>query len=213
MLLPQYILVTDCIIAVYQKFDYPSLKHINVMQVSYNASLVYTVGAAGWASVLPATGTLTLNQPASFTIQVTPSKAATGYSTVYLALMQTYAADANAQTLMGSVEISYFNFGPTAVNFTSIVSNGDGSANVSASVAVDFTAPSGSSVPMSGSITTDASNTSTACTAAGPSSIAGSDSIYMCEASVPIKVHPFSPSYFRHPAQSASVGLINNTSK
>ena len=149
---------------------------------------MYTVGAAGWASVLPNTGVLALNQPASFTIQVTPSRAATGYSTVYLALMQTYAANANAQTLMGSVEISYFNFGSTTVNFTSVASNGDGSANVSASVAVDFTAPAGSSVPMSGSISTDASNSSTACTAAGPSSTSDSTSTYICDAIVPIKV-------------------------
>lgn len=162
------------------------------MQVTYNASLVYTVGAAGWASVVPASGTLTLNQPTTYTIQVTPSRAATGYSTVYLALMQTYAADSQAQTLMGTVEISYFNFGPTTVNFTSIASNGDGSANVSASVAVDFVAPAGSSVPMSGSIITDASNTSTACVAAGPSSTSGSTSTYTCDVSVPIQVKSLS---------------------
>ena len=154
---------------------------------------MYTVGAAGWASVLPSNGVLALNQPASFTIQVTPSRAATGYSTVYLALMQTYTADANAQTLMGTVEISYFNFGSTTVNFTSIASNGDGSANVSASVAVDFTAPAGSSVPMSGSISTDASNSSMACTAAGPSSISDSISTYTCDATVPIKVNMLLP--------------------
>jgi len=162
--------------------------------VTYNSSLVYTEGAStGWAAVVPATGTLTLDQAASFTIEITPSKAATGYSTVYLALMQTYASDAAVQTLMGTVQISYFNFGATSVNFTSIVPSGDGTANVSATVGVDFTAPSGFSVPMSGAITTDASNVSTACAAAAPSSIVGSTSMYTCEASVPIKVGPVSP--------------------
>ncbi|KAL0051929.1 hypothetical protein WJX82_004666 [Trebouxia sp. C0006] len=157
-------------------------------QVAYNSSLVYTEGAStGWAAVVPATGTLTLDQAASFTIEITPSKAATGYSTVYLALMQTYASDAAVQTLMGTVQISYFNFGATSVNFTSIVPSGDGTANVSATVGVDFTAPSGFSVPMSGAITTDASNVSTACAAAAPSSMVGSTSMYTCEASVPIK--------------------------
>ncbi|KAL0027046.1 hypothetical protein WJX79_001031 [Trebouxia sp. C0005] len=157
-------------------------------QVSYNSSLVYTEGAStGWAAVVPATGTLSLDQAASFTIEITPAKADTGYSTVYLALMQTYASDAAAQTLMGTVQISYFNFGTTSVNFTSIVPSGDGTANVSATVGVDFTAPSGFSVPMSGAITTDASNVSTACAAAAPSSIVGSTSMYTCEASVPIK--------------------------
>lgn len=158
--------------------------------MTYNASLVYTVGASGWAAVVPTTGTLTLDQAATFTIEVTPSLADTGYSTVYLALMQTYASDASAQTLMGTVEISYFNFGSTSVNFTSIVPSGDGTANVSATVGVDFTAPTGVSVPMSGAITTDASNVSTACAASAPSSIVGSTSMYTCEASVPIKVSP-----------------------
>lgn len=158
------------------------------LQVTYNSSLVYTVGKGGWASVLPASGTLTLNQPASFNIQVNPSAAATGYSTVYLALMQTYPASANTQTLMGTVEISYFNFGATSVNFTSIAPNGDGTANVSTTVAVDFTAPAGSSVPMAGAISTDASNSSAACLASGASSVVGSTSYYTCDASVPIKV-------------------------
>ncbi len=159
-----------------------------MLQVTYNSSLVYTVGSSGWAAVVPTTGTLTLDQPSTFTIEITPTKADTGYSTVYLALMQTYASDAATHTLMGTVEISYFNFGATSVNFTSIVPSGDGTANVSATVGVDFTAPSGTSVPMSGAITTDASNVSTACAAAAPSSTAGATSYYTCEASVPIKV-------------------------
>ena len=159
-----------------------------MVQVTYNSSLVYTIGSSGWAAVVPTSGSLTLDQASTFTIQITPSMADTGYSTVYLALMQTYASDAAAQTLMGTVEISYFNFGATSVNFTSIVPNGDGTANVNATVGVDFTAPSGTSVPMSGAITTDASNVSTACAATAPTSTVGSTSYYTCGASVPIKV-------------------------
>lgn len=159
-----------------------------VLQVSFNSSLVYTEGTTDWASVLPTSGTITLNEPVSFTIQVDPSRAATGYSTVYLALMQSYATDVNAQTLMGTVQISYFNFGPTTVNFTSITPDGNGRANISTSVAVDFVAPAGASVPMLGSIASDASNSTASCTASSPSSIVGSTSTYTCDASVPIQV-------------------------
>lgn len=154
----------------------------------FAASLVYTEGNGGLTAVLPSSGTISLDQPTTFTISVNPAAAPTGYSNAYLLLSQTYPADPTASTLMGTVEISYFNFGATSVNFTSIAPNGDGTANVSATVAVDFVAPSGVTVPMSGAITTDASNVSTACTASAPSSISGATTSYTCDASVPIKV-------------------------
>ena len=159
-----------------------------VLQVKYITSLVHTVGKPGWADLVPTIGALNLDQPISFAINISPSKANTGYSTVYLALLQTYEPDSAAQTLMGAVEISYFNFGPTSINFTRLVPNGDGTANVSASVAVDFISPAGVRLPMSGAITSDASNVSTACAVGAPSSTAEGTSYYTCEASVPIKV-------------------------
>ena len=158
------------------------------VQVPFDASIVTTEAGSGVTSVAPSSGTITLNQPTTFTIQVDPSTAQTGYSTAYLALSQTYPDDAAASTLMGTVTISHFNFGPTNVNFTSIAPNGDGTANVSATVAVDFVAPSGVTVPMLGAITTDASNTSTACAATSPSGVSGTTSSYTCDASIPIKV-------------------------
>ena len=157
------------------------------LQVPYVASLAATEGG-GLTAVTPSSGTISLDEPTTFTIQVTPSAAATGLNFAYLLLSQTYPADATASTLMGFVEISYFNFGATSVNFTSIAPNGDGTANVSATVAVDFVAPSGVTLPMSGAITTDASNLSTACAATAPSGVSGATTSYTCNAAVPIKV-------------------------
>lgn len=158
------------------------------MQVPFAASIVVTDAMSGMTSVAPSSGTITLDQPTTFTIQVNPSTAQTGYSTAYLALSQTYPDDATASTLMGAVTISHFSFGPTNVNFTSIAPNGDGTANISATVAVDFVAPSGVIVPMLGAITTDASNISTACAATSPSGIVGTTTSYTCDAAIPIKV-------------------------
>ena len=158
------------------------------MQVPFDASIVKTEEGSGVMSVNPSSGTIVLDQPSTFTIRVDPSAAQTGYSTAYLALSQTYPADATVSTLMGTVQISHFNFGPTSVNFTNIAPNGDGTANVSATVAVDFVAPSGVTVPMLGAITTDASNTSTACASSSPSAVSGDTTSYTCDASVPIKV-------------------------
>lgn len=158
------------------------------MQVPFDASIVITEAGSGVTSVAPSSGTIALDQPTTFTIQVNPSTAQTGYSTAYLALSQTYPDDATTSTLMGTVTISHFNFGPTNVNFTSIAPNGDGTANVSATVAVDFVAPSGGTVPMLGAITTDASNISTACASTSPSGISGTTTSYTCDAAIPIKV-------------------------
>lgn len=158
------------------------------MQVPYDASIVITEAGSGVTAVTPAAGTITLDQPTTFTIQVDPSTAQTGYSTAYLALSQTYPEDAALSTLMGTITISHFNFGPTTVNFTNIAPNVDGTANVSATVAVDFVAPSGVTLPMFGAITTDASNTSTACDAISPSGVSEGTTSYRCDASVPIKV-------------------------
>lgn len=156
------------------------------MQVPFDASLDATEGG-GLTAVSPSSGTITLDQPTTFTISVDPSAATTGVNFAYLLISQTYPADATASTLMGTVEISYFNFGATSVNFTNIAPNGDGTANVSATVSVDFVAPSGVPVPMSGAITTDASNVSTACAATTPTAASGTTTSYTCEASVPIK--------------------------
>ena len=158
------------------------------LQAPYEASLVYFEGSTGWAAVSPSSGTITLDQPTTFTIQITPSAADTGFNTVYLALMQTYSNDASAQTLMGTVEISYFNFGPTSVQFGSIVPNGDGTANLTATVGVNFTAPDGIVVPMSGAITSDAANGSTAVALAAPSSTNSQTSYYTFQTAVPMKV-------------------------
>ncbi|KAL3160091.1 hypothetical protein ABBQ32_010871 [Trebouxia sp. C0010 RCD-2024] len=159
------------------------------MQVPFEASIVSTQAGSGVQSVAPSSGTISLQQPTTFTIRVDPSAAQTGYSTAYLALSQTYPQDPTLTTLMGTVQISHFNFGPTSVNFTSIAPNGDGTANVTAVVAVDFVAPSGVTVPMLGAITTDASNVSTACASTAPSGISGATTSYTCDAAVPIKVH------------------------
>lgn len=158
------------------------------MQVPFEASIVSTQAGSGVQSVAPSSGTISLQQPTTFTIRVDPSAAQTGYSTAYLALSQTYPQDPTLTTLMGTVQISHFNFGPTSVNFTSIAPNGDGTANVTAVVAVDFVAPSGVTVPMLGAITTDASNVSTACASTAPSGISGATTSYTCDAAVPIKV-------------------------
>lgn len=157
-------------------------------QVPFEASIVSTQAGSGVQSVAPSSGTISLEQPTTFTIRVDPSAAQTGYSTAYLALSQTYPQDSTLTTLMGTVQISHFNFGPTSVNFTSIAPNGDGTANVTAVVAVDFVAPSGVTVPMLGAITTDASNVSTACASTAPSGISGATTSYTCDAAVPIKV-------------------------
>lgn len=158
------------------------------VQVPFEASIVATQAGSGVQSVNPSSGTISLDQPTTFTIRVDPSAAQTGYSTAYLALSQTYPQDATLTTLMGTVQISHFNFGPTSVNFSSIAPNGDGTANVTAVVAVDFVAPSGVTVPMLGAITTDASNVSTACAATAPSVTSGATTSYTCDAAVPIKV-------------------------
>eukprot|EP00891_Asterochloris_glomerata_P006250 jgi/Astpho2/6250/fgenesh1_pg.00088_%23_59_t len=152
----------------------------------YTTQVVYTVGTSGWLAVSPSSGTITINQPTNLHLTINPSAAGSGYHTAYVVLMQTIAG-ASTEYMMGSAQINFVNIGPVTSNLTSISVNSNGTANVTAQVAVDFVAPQGTQVPMTGQLSTNATTAPVSCSAAAPSSVQGNTSLYSCASTVSLQ--------------------------
>ena len=80
-----------------------------------------------------------------FHVSSTLALGAPDWSSSACACLQTIAG-ASTEYMMGSAEISFVNVGPVTSNLTSISVNPNGTADVTAQVAVDFVAPEGTQV-------------------------------------------------------------------